>query len=130
MGDTTAHQKFTDLNVWKQARVLKLDIYELVKAFPKEEKFELSNQLIRCVRSIPANIAEGHGRFTYKDQIHFCIQARGSLSETLNHLIDAYDRTYINSDTLKKFDEHITSVGKLLNGYIAFLRTATDQKLT
>jgi len=127
MSDLDAHRKFTDLNVWKQARALKLEIYEPVKIFPKEEKYELTNQLVRSVRSITANIAEGHGRFTYKDQIHFCVQARGSLSETLNHLIDAYGRAYINSETLKTLEENIASVGKLLNGYITFLRSASTQ---
>ena len=130
MSNSTGHQRFTDLNVWKQARAFKLEIYELVKVFPKEEKFELSNQLIRSVRSIPANIAEGHGRFTYKDQIHFCIQARGSLSETRNHLIDAYDRTYINQEALKQLEEKITNVEKLLNGYITFLRNAANEAKT
>ena len=51
----------------------------------------MTDQVKRSVRSINANIAEGHGRFTYPDQIHFCIMARGSLSETINHLIDALD---------------------------------------
>ncbi len=128
LSDLISNQKFTDLNVWKHARQLKLEVYELVKGFPKEEKYELANQIIRCVRSIAANIAEGHGSFTYKDQVHFCIQARGSLSETLNHLIDAFDCGYINSDTLKRFEEQITSVAKLLNGYITFLRNAASQQ--
>ncbi len=86
-----AHQSFTELEVGKKARLLKNEIKELIETFPAEEKFRLSDQLIRSSRSIDTNIAEGHGRFTFKDQIHFCVQARGSLSETYNHLIDALD---------------------------------------
>lgn len=89
----TPYQSFTELTVWQEARKLKNDIAEIVKQFPVEEKYRLTDQLIRSSRSIGSNIAEGHGRFTYKEQLHFCIQARGSLSETKNHFIDASDCT-------------------------------------
>ncbi len=128
MSESNAHQRFTDLNVWKQARLLKLEIYELIKQFPNEEKYDLVSQLRRSARSVCSNIAEGHGRFTYKDQLHFCIQSRGSLSEVLNHLIDAHDCNYVDETKLKNFEEKIVSVGKLLNGYITFLRNAANQK--
>jgi four helix bundle protein len=77
-------QTFEDLEVWKQARLLKIDIQNLVKTFPAEEKFRLTDQLIRSSRSINNQIAEGHGRKTYPDRIRFSVIARGSLSETLN----------------------------------------------
>ncbi len=86
-----SHQSFTELEVWKKARVLKNEIFELAETFPTEEKFRLVNQMIRSSRSINSTISEGHGRYTYKDQLHFCVIARGSLSETYNHLIDALD---------------------------------------
>jgi four helix bundle protein len=82
----------------------------------------LTDQLIRSVRSINSNIAEGHGCFTFKDQLHFCVQARGSLCETLNHLIDASDGTYINGEQRNHYKNKIDEVGKLLNGYITYLR--------
>ena len=97
MKESNAHQRFTELNVWKQSRLVKLEVYALVKSFPKEEKYELVSQVVRSSRSTCSNISEGHGRFTYKDQLHFCVQARGSLSETLNHMIDAFDCNYIKS---------------------------------
>jgi four helix bundle protein len=116
------HQNFTNLEVWKQARLLKNEIRELTLKFPSEEKFRLSDQLIRCSRSINAAIAEGQGRFTIKDQLHFCIIARGSLSETLNHLIDAFDCSYIDNGILELFKPKIETVGKLLNGYINYFK--------
>src|SRR5688572_24103967 len=120
--ESQAHQNFTVLEVWQKGRELKKEIEALAKTFPAEEKYRMGDQIIRAVRSINANIAEGHGRFTYKDQLHFCIQARGSLSETLNHLIDAYDSEYISQDQLLYYKTKVDDVGKLLNGYITYLR--------
>ena len=117
------NQSFTELDVWKKARELKNELKDLADRFPAEEKYKLADQLIRSCRSIAANIAEGHGRFTYKDQLHYCIQARGSLSETHNHLIDAIDCKYISETQFNYFKTRIDEVGKLLNGYITFLRT-------
>ncbi len=93
-----AHQSFTELEVWKKGRDLKNELKKLTDTYPGEEKFRLTDQTIRSSRCITATIAEGHGRFTYKDQVHFCIIARGSLSETFNHLIDAADCGFINKD--------------------------------
>lgn len=117
-----SHQSFTGLDVWKKEKEFKKDIEALCKTFPAEERFRMCDQLTRSVRSINANIAEGHGRFTYKDQLHFCIQARGSLSETLNHLIDAFDCHYITQDELVAYKSKHDEVERLLNGYITFLR--------
>ena len=117
-----AHQSFTELEVWKKGRVLKNELRELTGAFPSEEKFRLTDQTIRSSRCINATIAEGHGRYTFKDQLHFCIIARGSLSETYNHLMDAMDCNYITVDQLKSFKIKIDEVERLLNGYISYLR--------
>ena len=106
----------------EKSALVKKRHYRTAKKFPTDEKFRLADHLIRAVRSINANIAEGHGRFTYKDQIHFCIQARGSLSETLNHLIDAFDCKYISAEDLQSFKIKIDEVERMLNGYITFLR--------
>jgi four helix bundle protein len=63
--NSNAHQNFTDLDVWKSGRKLKIRIWKLVKAFPLEEKFRLSDQLIRSSGGIGSAIAEGHGKFYY-----------------------------------------------------------------
>jgi four helix bundle protein len=97
------YQSFEELVVWKKARDFKNEIFQLVKAFPVEEKYRLSDQLIRSSRSISTQIAEGHGKLTNKDKIKYCIQARGSLSETINHLIDAFDCSYINPEQLQYY---------------------------
>lgn len=118
---------FEDLELWKKVRLFKIQISELVRTFPSEEKFRLVDQLLRSSRSINALISEGHGRFTYPDQIHFCIQARGSLSETVNHLIDAFDENYITEEQLLTWKEKAKEIERVLNGYISFLRKRRDE---
>lgn len=118
---------FEELEVWKKTRAFKIEIVELTKSFPSEEKFRLIDQILRSSRSINALISEGHGRFSYADQIHFCIQARGSLAETVNHLIDAFDEHYITEAQLLTFKEKAKEIERILNGYIFFLRKKRDE---
>lgn len=118
----TTGRAFYDLEVWKKARELRNKMLALIANFPPAEKFGLSDQMKRASRSIPACIAEGHGRFTYKDQIHFCIIARGSSTELLNHLIDAFDQGYIPNEVLCEYKVSIEEIQKMLNGYISYLR--------
>lgn len=120
------YQSFEELDVWKKARELKIEIAGLVKSFPAEEKYKLTDQLIRSSRSINTQIAEGHGRRTWPDRLRFCVIARGSLSETLNHLIDALDEKYINEEQLNYFRQKVYEVEKLLNGYINFLEKKSN----
>jgi four helix bundle protein len=122
------YQNFEELAVWKQARLLKNEIFVLVKTFPPEEKYRLTDQLVRSSRSINAQIAEGQGKRTTPDKIKYCLQARGSLSETLNHMIDAFDCGYINSYQLQLFRERIKEVERILNGYIAYLEKKLPPK--
>ena len=113
---------FEDLEVWKKCRQLRVEISELLKKFPDDEKYRLIDQLKRSSRSITANIAEGHGRFHYQDNLKFCRNARGSLNEVLDHLICASDEMIINPDQLKYLRERYNECFKLLNGYIAYLK--------
>ncbi len=79
-----AVKSYSELEVWQLAMSLAEDIYGLVSAFPEEERFALSGQVRRAVVSIPSNIAEGFGRETTKDFLHFIAMARGSLYEVRN----------------------------------------------
>ncbi|MGW8121858.1 four helix bundle protein [Roseivirga echinicomitans] len=117
-------QNFTDLEVWKKARGMRKSISTLTQKFPSDEKFKLTDQIKRSSRSITANIAEGYGRFHYQENIQFCRVARGSLTETLDHLIVAFDEGYIDEQTLKEFESQLTEVKKILNGYIKYLAKA------
>src|SRR5579859_5233313 len=97
-------RSFKDLDAWKKSRQLRNDISSLVKKFPKEEMFRLADQVIRSSRSIGNNIAEGHGRYHYIDSRKFFINARGSASETIDHLIVALDEGYIDNSVFEKFE--------------------------
>ncbi|MEY4539701.1 MAG: hypothetical protein RLZZ306_1458 [Bacteroidota bacterium] len=121
-------QSFYDLEVWKKSRELKKKISLLVKTFPIEERYRLSDQIIRSSRSVTANISEGYGKYTYKETKQFCIHSRGSLNETLNHLIDAFDEKYISNEQLLNFKNEIEECLKLLNGYISYLKKKIDEK--
>jgi len=113
---------FTDLDAWKKSRTLRMDISKLSKGFPLEEKYRLTDQIIRSSRSIGNNIAEGHGRFHYVDSKKFFINARGSASETIDHLIIALDEGYIDQQTFEKFRSSCDECMRLINGYINYLQ--------
>lgn len=117
-------QSFEDLRCWKISRDLRRKIILLAKKFPDVEKYRLSQQLVNSVRSVTANIAEGYGRFHFQENVQFCRIARGSLYETLDHLIAALDDEYL---TQKQFDElknEIMDCAMVLNGYINYLSSA------
>ena len=117
---------FEQLELWKKVREFKNEVSKEARKWPSEEKFKLTDQVIRSSRSINALLSEGHGRFTFADQLHFCIQARGSLSETINHLIDAFDENYITEEKLNYFKTKGKEIERLLNGYIIYLRNQRD----
>jgi four helix bundle protein len=95
---------------------------EMLPLFPPEEKWSLNQQLRRSSQSIPANIAEGHGRFYFQDNVRFCYIARGSLEETLSHLVYAYKVGYISEPLYKSFAVDGENLNRLINGYIGFLK--------
>ena len=93
-----------------------------------EEKNKLTDQILRSSRGVTNCISEGYGRFYYKENIQFCRISRGSLLETLDHLIIAFDENYITSEQLKELKLHIDTCGRLLNGYINYLKRAKPPK--
>jgi four helix bundle protein len=117
------------LPVYKACRTFRTEVCVLAKSFPKEEKFLLVAQLLDAARSITANIAEGFGRFHYQENIQFCRQSRGSLTETMEHLITAYDETYIDKTTLQEFNKRYKQCLKELNVYIKYLKTAKSKPI-
>lgn len=115
-------QSFEDLEVWKLNRDIKQFVKLLAIDFPINEKYDLKSQIIRASRSITANIAEGYGRFHYQENIQFCRQARGSLFEVLDHMIESYDCEYISLLQLNEYRLLHQKSLLLLNGYIAYLK--------
>ncbi|HET8829290.1 MAG TPA: four helix bundle protein [Pelobium sp.] len=119
----TGYQKYTELDVWKQARQLASFIYQLTASFPKSEQFGLVSQMRRCVVSVPSNIAEGCGRQHVKEAIQFLNIARGSLFELETQIYISKDLNFISEHQLTNSLEQIENLGKLINGYIRFQRS-------
>ena len=116
-------QGLETLETWKKSRAFVLVIYkEVVPLLPVEEKWHLSQQIRRSAQSVPANIAEGHGRFYYQENVRFCYIARGSLTETYTHLLLAYDLKYIPDELFNRLKNQIEELIRIINGYIAYLK--------
>lgn len=113
---------FKDLEVWQLSHQLVLDVYKLIEVFPKQEEYRLTAQLIRAVISIPTNIAEGKGRSTIKDYLHFLIIARGSLEETKYLILLSKDLHYVTTEKFSKLDDQLNLIGKKLNALINSLK--------
>lgn len=124
------YKGFKDLDCYKEARLLRIFISWLVKKFPAHEKFLLTAQIIASSRSVPANIAEGYGRYTYSDTRNFFIIARGSVTETMEHLATSLDANYITGEENATGEQKCELVFKLINGYIANLDKSKQQLKT
>ena len=115
--------EYKNLDVWIEARKLTKLVYDSTKNYPKEEIFGLTNQIRRCSVSVPSNIAEGCGRNTSKETIHFLFIARVSLFELETQFYLSLDLEYINDEKLATISNQITVCKKLLNGFINYYRT-------
>jgi four helix bundle protein len=121
-GEYKTYKDFTTLECWKLSREVKLYFYkEIIPHLPKEEVFNLGNQIRNAAVSITANIAEGYGRFHFKESIQFYRISRGSLFELKDHLITCYDLKFITDSTFEQGKTLIESTIKKLNGYISYM---------
>ena len=116
---------FENLNAWKESRKLVVLVYQLLDGFPKFEKYALCDQIRRSIVSVPSNLAEGSGRISIKEQLHFYEIAYGSLMEAYNQLILAADLKYIEEVSLNDLRPQIDTVARMLNG----LRNSLLKKL-
>ena len=116
---------FFDLRVYKESKELVKSVYRLLEKFPKYETYTLGDQLRRAVVSVPSNIAEGSGRFSIKEKIHFIEIAYGSLTESLCQLDIAHDLEYISDEEFNNEKERINIIGKQLSG----LRSSFQKQL-
>ncbi len=121
--NTIKIKEFTDLKVWQEGHNLVLIIYKITKQFPKEELYSLVDQLKRCAISITSNIAEGFGRKSYKEKVHFYYQAHGSLTELKNQLYIARDVNFITKEEFEMILAQVQLVHKLLQGLITKSKT-------
>jgi four helix bundle protein len=111
-------QYYRDLLVWQKSMDLCVEVHNATLMFPKHEIFGLSAQLNRSVVSVPSNIAEGHGRRTTPDFIHFLSITRGSLNEVETQLTLAMRYNYLSQTDHDDLLERCGEVGRMLNGLI------------
>ena len=116
---------FEKLDVYQKARELIKDIYLLQNNFPKEERYALGDQIRRAATSIAANLAEGSGRQSMKEKVHFVEIAFGSMTEVFCELQTACDLGYIKEEQLDALRPQFTDIAKMLSG----LRNTLNKKL-
>jgi len=123
-------RSFEDLDVWKIAKELVLKVYNETTKFPKEELFGITSQMKRAVLSVPANIAEGFGRYHYLDKAKFYLNSRGSLLELKSFVLIALELNFINGVKAEELIKDIDDLGVKLNNLIASTkRKATKESL-
>ncbi|HEY6071280.1 MAG TPA: four helix bundle protein [Chthoniobacterales bacterium] len=125
-GLSAANQKkyrtFEDLELYQVAREFRKAMYQVNRQLPAFEKFELGSQIRRASVSLTNNIAEGHGRYHYLEQLKFCLNARGSLEELVDDLNVCADESYIAINECAALKEKGWQVHQVLNGYMRWLR--------
>lgn len=118
-----AIKNFYDLKVWQDAHKLALRVYLETKPYPKDEQFGLVSQMRRAASSVTANIAEGFGRFHYKEKVNFYQLARGSAVELQSHIFLSQDLGYLPKEIARTLFLEINVVLKELNGLISKTRS-------
>ena len=107
---------FRDLDAYKAGKVLIKEVYRLLKKFPKEEQYAMCDQLRRAAISITSNIAEGSGRVSNKEKVHFLEFSYGSLMEVLSQMDVACDLEYITTEDFNNIEVLVENVGRPLSG--------------
>ena len=107
-----------NLKAWTLSMDIVEEIYSVTKTFPAEEKFGLTSQIRKSAVSIPSNIAEGAGRNTKKEFVHFLHISQGSLSELDTQLELSFRLKYIDENKWKKFDDMLIEEDKIISGLI------------
>src|SRR5688572_11644324 len=115
---------FEELECWKKAAALRRKASALAKKLPVDERFRMVDQIIRCSRSAPSQIAEGYGRYHYQEYAQYCRQARGSVYELLDHLIVCREENYVADSELAEWRKEIEECLAVLNGFINYLLKA------
>ena len=109
-------RNYKDLVVWQKAMGLVTEIYLQTRCFPKDEIYGLTSQIKRAVVSIPSNIAEGHGRDSTKEYIHFLSIAYGSLMEVETQLQIAANLKFLEQSEANKMFYNTAEIGRMING--------------
>jgi four helix bundle protein len=121
-------KRFEDLEVWQIGKQLVIKVYSLTKKFPKDEVFGLTSQVKRAALSVPANIAEGFGRFHYPDKAKFYLNARSSLYELKSHLLIAKELGFWNERDVEEIMNVIETLSIKINNLIESTRDRASRE--
>lgn len=116
--------KFKELKIWQRSIELVTEIYKVTATFPDKERFGLINQINRAAVSIPSNIAEGAGRNSTKEFMHFLSIAHASSYETETQLIIAHNLNYLLKNELDVLIERINEWQKMSYAFQLKLKSA------
>jgi len=120
--DGSGFRTFEDLEVYKAAREFRKKMYGVARRLPDFEKFGLASQIRRAAVSLTNNMAEGHGRYHFADQVRFFLGSRGSLQELVDDINVCNDEKYLEGDEITELKGEAWRVLGLINGYLRYLR--------
>ncbi|MFZ1086951.1 MAG: four helix bundle protein [Terracidiphilus sp.] len=116
-------QSFRDLQIWRKSMELTVAVYRMTQSFPREEMFGLASQLRRCAISIPSNIAEGQGRSSEREFLHFLSIARGSNCEVQTQLEIARRLGLSDTQLLNDAESLSHEIGRMIYAFMQALDT-------
>ena len=122
MAESESKFSLEDFELYHRARAFCKDIYRVIHRLPPEEKYCLGSQMRRAAVSITNNIAEGHGRWYYQENIRFCRTARGSVEEVIDDLNVCIDEAYEDPARVETLKSAAHELVYRINGYISYLR--------
>src|SRR5262245_44750240 len=114
--------RLDDFELYRVAREFRKRVYRLLKQLPSEEKYSLANPTRRAALSVTNNIAEGHSRWHYQENIRFCVIARGSIDELIDDFNTCHDEEYGDQAVVAQLKTEAYDLIRRVNGYIAYLR--------
>ena len=120
--------RLDDFELYRSAREFRVKVYRLIAQLPRTERFCLDPQMRRAAISITNNIAEGHGRWHYQENLRFCRMARGSLDELLDDLNVCADENYGDQQLVKELVSMAYSLIGRINSYMAYLRRCKQRE--
>jgi len=115
-------KSFEELECYQVCREFRNVVAKMAKQLPPNEEHRLKSQLLRAARSVTANMAEGFGRHHHQENLQYCRQARGSLTECLDHLNVALDEGFIDQALYVSLRDQHQKAARVLNGYMAYLK--------
>lgn len=113
---------FKDLKIYQDAIGLMVEVHNICKKLPREERFQLIDQAMRSSSSVSDNISEGYNAYYYKDKIHRFYDARKESGETQNHIFKMEKKEYIDVKTSQRISDEYQRLIKGINGYVNYLK--------